>query len=90
MNEIANIIPLAANVLGVAPTTLLFGIIMINQGAKVVGRVIPNDKKGVLGVVRNVAKVLGADPSSRVTSGVTVHDTAKAVVESAVINAIKK
>lgn len=90
MNEIANFIPLAASVLGIAPTTLLFGIFLVNQGAKVIGRLIPNNKKGPLRVVRKIANVLGADPSSRILPGVTVQDTAKAVLEGSVVNKLGK
>ena len=90
MNEIADFIPLAASALGLAPTTLLFGIFVVNQGAKVIGRLIPNNKKGPLGVVRKVANVLGADPSSRITGNITVQDAAKATIEGSLANALKK
>lgn len=85
MHDIANFVPLIAQLLGLAPTTLLFGIFLVNQGAKVLGRVIPNDKKGVLGVVRKVSKILGADPSSKITSGVSVQDIAKASIQNKIL-----
>lgn len=49
--------------------------------ANVVGRVIPDDAKGILGVVRKVAKVVGLYASNRVKSGKSVNTVVREIVD---------
>jgi hypothetical protein len=77
MNDLSNFIPMIAEHVGLSPSTLVFLFFCINQGAKAAGRVIPNDATGWLATLRTICGFLGADPSSRVTSGVSVEDVAK-------------
>lgn len=72
----SDFIPYIAAHLGVTGPTLVFLLFVLNQGAKVAGRLIPNDATGFLGTLRNLFSIIGADPSSRVTTGVTVQDVA--------------
>lgn len=74
----SDFIPMIASHLGLAPATMVFLIFCVNQGAKIIGRLIPNDAIGWQGTLRNLCAIIGADPSSRVTSGVTVQDVAAA------------
>ena len=78
---ISDFIPYLATHLGLSGSTLMFLIFCINQGAKVVGRRIPNDATGFWAQLRIVCTILGADPSSVVTTtsagkSVTVQDVA--------------
>jgi hypothetical protein len=73
MND-TDFIPLIASHLGVSASTLVFLIFCLNQAAKVGSRIIPNDATGSWAILRNLCAVLGADPSSRLTNGVSVQD----------------
>lgn len=63
---------------GVQPSTLLLYIGLITFAANTTARMIPSDATGWLKTVRQVCSVIGAYVSSRVTSGVTIEDVAKA------------
>lgn len=68
-----------AGALGVDPPTFLLILGVVVAVSNLIGRVIPDDATGVLGLVRKVAKVLGLYLSNRVTGGVSVNDTARTV-----------
>lgn len=72
-----SIIPGIAEHLGVAPSALVFWVLVINVVSRVVARRIPDDAVGFWGFVRQLAAILGAEVSSRVTEGVTVKDVVK-------------
>lgn len=76
----ADFIPLVASHLGVSASTLVFLIFCLNQAAKVGSRIIPNDATGGWAILRNLCSIVGADPSSRITSGVSVQDVATQVI----------
>ena len=75
-----HLIPDVAGALGVEPTTALLGVGVVMTGANILGKVIPDDKKGVLGVIRKVAKVVGAYVPNTVHKGVSVTDVARDIV----------
>jgi hypothetical protein len=70
-------IPEIAAHLGIAPSTLVFWIVVINVASRAISRRIPDDAVGFWGGVRQLTAILGAEVASRVTSGVTVKDVAK-------------
>lgn len=72
------LIPEIAKRLHVAPSSLVFWVFAINIAARAIARRIPNDATGFWGFVRQTATILGVEVASRVTSGVTVGDVAKA------------
>lgn len=72
----SDFIPYLAAHLGLSGSTLVFLFFCINQGAKVVARLIPNDATGFLATLSKLCTIIGADPSSRITSGVSVQDVA--------------
>ena len=80
--DIVSILPDIAARLHIAPATLLFWLVTLNVAARAVARRIPDDATGFWGFVRQSAKILGVEVSSRVTSGVTVADVAKASLET--------
>lgn len=82
--DIANLAPDLARLLGINPATLVLLLWIIVQAANVGARLIPNDATGYLGVLRKICALIGLYVSSRITSGVTVNDTAKAVIETPV------
>lgn len=74
-----NVLNLLAGLLGVDPSTFLLLVGLVICVCNLLGRLIPDDAVGYLAVVRKVAKVLGLYLSNRVTTGVSVNDTARAV-----------
>jgi hypothetical protein len=80
MNDLENLVPLAAKVVGVSPSTLLLALGLLHLAAKVTARLIPDDKTGILGSIRKAAGVIGVEPSSRITDGVSIKDVATAAI----------
>lgn len=76
MDQILNYL---AGALGVDSTTFLLILAVVVAVCNLVGRLIPDDATGALGVFRKVAKVVGLYVSNRVTDGVSVNDTARVV-----------
>jgi len=66
MNDLANIVPIAASALGIASPTLVLAVGLLHLAAKAVSRLIPDTKTGVLGTIRKAAKVFGVEPTNRV------------------------
>lgn len=70
-------IPQIAAAIGIAPSTLVFWIVVVNVASRAITRRIPDDAVGFWGFVRQLTAILGAEVASRVTAGVTVKDVAK-------------
>lgn len=63
--------------LGINPILLPFILAVIVAGANLVGRLIPDDATGFLGVIRKICKVAGLYLSNRISSGLSVNDVTK-------------
>jgi hypothetical protein len=74
-----SILTTVAGALGISPITLVLLLGVVVAVCNLVGKLIPDDATGTLGLVRKVCKVLGLYISTRITSGVTVNDTARVV-----------
>jgi hypothetical protein len=81
MNDLENLVPIAATALHIAPTTLLLAVGILHLAAKVTARLIPDNKTGILGSIRKAAGVIGVEPSSRIADGVSIKDVATAAAE---------
>lgn len=79
--DMNDLVFVAAAALGVNPVTAVAVAGLVVAGANLTGRLIPDDKPGFLGVVRKVAKVIGLYTPNKITSGVSVNDAARAVIE---------
>lgn len=77
MEGIEKYIPHVAQWLGVEPSTVLLIIGVTVALSNLAGRLIPDDKVGVLGVIRTVAKFVGLYASNRISSGLTVNAVAR-------------
>lgn len=83
MNDLSGIeqyIPHLAQWLGVEPATALLFVGIIVMVANLTGRLIPDDKTGVLGAIRKLCKFIGFYASNRIASGLTVNEIAKTTV----------
>lgn len=76
MSEIDKI----AELLGLEGTSLLACLAVISLICRLIGKSIPDDATGVQGMIRRVTKLLGLYVSNRITSGTSVSDVAKTVV----------
>lgn len=81
-----NLIPDVAGHLGISPSTVVFYLIVISFIGNLAGRLIPDDKTGWLGVVRDLSKILGGYVQNRISTGVKTGDVVKNIVESRVKN----
>lgn len=73
-------IPQVAQMLGIEPATALLLVGIIIAVSNLAGRLIPDDKTGVLGMIRTICKFIGLYASNRVASGLTVNEIAKTTV----------
>lgn len=80
--DLLNLLPEIASRLGLAPSSLLFWLVVLSTVANAVSRRIPDDATGALGVVRDVASVLGVHVATRIAPGVTVQDVTKAALKT--------
>lgn len=78
--NIENIIPPLAAALGVNPVTALAVMLVVGAIANLTGRLIPDDKKGILGLLRGAAKIVGLYSPNRITAGISVNDVARSVI----------
>lgn len=78
--DIVNLLPDAAKLLGIQPSTLLLILIIITTTANRTARLIPDNATGWKGVVRMVCAVIGVNVASRIAPGITVTDVAKAAL----------
>lgn len=72
-----------ASFLNVDSTTLLAIVTATVAVCNLIGRLIPDDKTGALGVIRAVCKFIGLYAPNRVATGVTINDVARSVVGKA-------
>lgn len=75
--DISNLAPDLGHLLGINPVTLVLLLGLLNRLAVIGSRKIPDDWTGVWHVLRQICVVIAVDPSSSVTSGVTIKDVAK-------------
>mgnify|MGYP001562861810 CR=1 FL=1 len=54
----------------------LYSILVL--ACRVIARIIPDDKAGILGMVRKITRGIGLDVSNRISSGVSINDVSKA------------
>lgn len=78
--NIEDYIPNLAAWLGVEPSTALLLLAFLVALANLVGRLIPDDATGILGVVRKLCKIIGLYASNRIASGLTVNEVARTTV----------
>lgn len=76
------LIPNVAGMLGIEPATALLIVGVVVSVCNLLGRLIPDDATGWLGVVRKVCKFVGLYTSNRVSSGVSVNDVTKAMLDA--------
>lgn len=75
-----NLIPLIPGLLGIDTATFYATLGVIITIANLIGRIIPDSATGPLGIVRQVAKVLGLYVGNRISPLVSANDVARAVV----------
>lgn len=80
LSGIEHYIPNVAAMLGVEPATVLLFVAIAVAVANFTGRMIPDDKTGVLGAIRHIAKFIGMYASNRVSTGLTVNDVVRTTV----------
>lgn len=68
---------MAANALGLDPLFVAGMVPFIILAGNLIGRAIPDDATGPLGVVRKVAKVVGLYLSNRVSTGISTNSVIK-------------
>lgn len=83
LSFLEHLIPDLAAYFNVQPSTMLLLATVFVTVCNLIGRVIPDDKTGALGLIRDVCKLLGVYAPNRVTSGISVNDVARAVVSQA-------
>lgn len=86
LSGIERFIPNVAAWLHIDPTTVVFLVGIFMALCNVVGRRIPDDRKGIVGLIRDVAKFIGAYSANKITSNVTTVDVAKGIIESRLDN----
>lgn len=80
LSGIEHYIPNVAAFLGVDPATALFLVTVIVVVSNLISKFIPDDKTGVLGVIRKITTFVGIAASNRISSGLTVNEIAKTTV----------
>jgi len=78
--DISMLAPTVARLLGVTPATAVLLILAANRIGAMIARAIPNDATGWRAIVRKIAAIIGTEVPSKLTSGVTVADAAKAAI----------
>ncbi len=80
LSGIEHYIPNLAAFLGVDPATALFFVTVLVVTANLVSKFIPDDKTGVLGLIRKITTFIGIAASNRISAGLTVNEIAKTTV----------
>lgn len=83
LSQLQALIPNLAGFLHVEPASLLLFISLLVAGCNVAGRMIPDDARGPLGVVRSICKLVGLYTANRVATGITVNDITRSVISKA-------
>lgn len=78
-------ITIIAGALGATHEQVIVTSIVAVAASNVVGRLIPDDKKGALGFVRKLAKVVGLYASNRVASGVSVNRVVRDIADDRIV-----
>jgi len=60
----------------------LLALGLLHLAATVAARMIPDDKSGILGSIRKTAGVIGVEPSSRISDGVSIKDVTTVTVDA--------
>lgn len=84
LSALQALVPDLAGFLNLEPETVLFYMILIATICNVVARLIPDDRTGFLGAVRDVCKFFGVYVQNRITTGQTVTSVARSMLESRV------
>jgi len=71
-----------AHLMGVKPMTALATLVIVSAGLNLLGRAIPDDAKGPLGIVRKIAKTGGLYLSNRISTGVSINRAVRENVET--------
>jgi hypothetical protein len=79
--DISALAPDIAKLFGIAPSTLVLLFLIVTMAARALARSIPDDAVGGWAVLRKLAAIIGAEVASKVTSGVTVSDVARASLQ---------
>lgn len=82
LSALQALVPDLAGFLNLEPETVLFYMILIATICNVVARLIPDDRTGFLGAVRDVCKFFGVYVQNRITTGQTVTSVALSVLDS--------
>jgi len=77
---VETLIPKAAQLLGIEPSTLVFYLLLVTGVCHVVGKMIPDDATGWKAVVREVCKKIGLVVSNRIKARITQADVVKQIV----------
>lgn len=80
LSGIQHYIPNLAAFLGVEPATALFLVTIIVVASNLISKFIPDDKVGILGVIRKITTFVGIAASNRISAGLTVNEIAKTTV----------
>lgn len=80
LSGIEHYIPNVAAMLGIEPATALLLVTVIVVLANLTSKFIPDDKTGVLGLIRKAATFIGIAASNRIAAGLTVNEIAKSTV----------
>ncbi len=68
--------------LGIQGVTVMAFLAVLSVVSQMIGKLIPDDATGVLGIIRKITKVLGLYVSNRIETGVSVNDAARAAVHT--------
>lgn len=67
------------------PQNQLMTLMLVSFVAQALGRAIPDDKTGIPGAIRKLAKVLGLYVDSRIHSGVSANSVAQQVINGEIV-----
>jgi apolipoprotein N-acyltransferase len=74
--EVIELVDPIAQLLGIEGASVLATMAVISLVARLIGKAIPDDRTGWVGILRTVCKIIGLYTPNRVTSQVSVEDTA--------------
>lgn len=78
--DIANLAPLIAQRLGIDPMSLIIMLFVAGYLGKIASRAIPDDAKGVLGVIRRIGTTFAAEMPNKLTAGISTGDAARVAI----------
>ena len=89
LSALQALVPDLAGFLNLEPETVLFYMILIATICNIVARLIPDDRTGFLGAIRDVCKFFGVYVQNRITTGQTVTSVARSVLDQRVGTAVE-